>query len=152
MVNYIPGRNERTEERKQRNKERDSGPMRDLLNDLDNAKEEVMAAADEVTSAPKGAPEPDGKSSELIRLSEDGDIEQSPNYIKKASVNVVDKIYDEYDARRLGKSKQFLTDLAISRFADLLRGLNAIEYSEALNNDLQKDRLLKSNVWSIVRN
>ena len=125
--------------------------MRDLLNDLDNAKEEVVAAADEVTSAPKGAPEPDGKSSELIRLSEDGDIEQSPKYIKKASVKVVDKIYDEYDARRLEKSKQFLTDLVISRFADILRGLNAIEYSEALNDDLQKDRLLKSNLWSIVR-
>ena len=58
-------------------------------------------------------------------------------------MKVVDKIYDEYDARRLEKSKQFLTDLVISRFADILRGLNAIEYSEALNDDLQKDRLLK---------
>ena len=62
MVNYIPGRNERTDERKQRNKERDSGPMRDLLNDLDKAKEEVMAAADQVPSAPKEAPAADGKS------------------------------------------------------------------------------------------
>ena len=64
--------------------------MGDLLNDLDNAKEEVKAAADEVASAPKGAPELDRKRSELLRLSEDGEIEQSVKYLKKASMKVVD--------------------------------------------------------------
>ena len=62
-------------------------------------------------------------------------------------MNVVDKIYDEYEDRRLEKANQFLTNLFISRFADLLGavgGLNAIESSKTLNDDLQKDRLLKS--------
>lgn len=69
-------------------------------------------------------------------------------------MNVVDKIYDEYEDRRLEKANQFLTNLFISRFADLLGavgGLNAIESSKTLNDDLQKDRLLKSDVGSIVR-
>ena len=60
-------------------------------------------------------------------------------------MNVVDKIYDEYEDRRLEKANQFLTNLFISRFADLLGavgGLNAIESSKTLNDDLQKDRLL----------
>ena len=44
------------------------------MNDLDNAKEEVKATADEVASAPKGVPEPDRKRTELLRLSDDGEI------------------------------------------------------------------------------
>ena len=55
-------------------------------------------------------------------------------------MKVADKIYAEYEDRRLQKVNVFLTDLVRSRFSDILSGLDAIESSEALNNELQKDR------------
>ena len=66
-------------------------------------------------------------------------------------MKVADKIYAEYEDRRLQKVNVFLTDLVRSRFSDILSGLDAIESSEALNNELQKDRLLKSDIGTIVR-
>ena len=77
-------------------------------------------------------------------MSGDGEISQS-------SSKVIDKIYAGYEAQRLEKANQFLRDLAISRFADILGGLDAIESSESLNEELQKYRLLKSDIEIVVR-
>ena len=89
-------------------KEHNSDPMEDLSNDIHDTKEEVKAAADEVTSA--SAPVPNHKRRELLRLTEDSEIEQSCIHIKNASMKVVDKIYAEYEAGRLEKANVFLTD------------------------------------------
>ena len=40
--------------------------------------------------------------------------------------------------------------MAISKFADLLGGLDAIESSTELDKELQKDRLLKSDIESLL--
>ena len=68
-----------------------------------------------------------------------------------ASSKVLNKLYAEYEAKRIEKENQFLTDLAISRFAVILGGRDAIESSTEFNKELQSDRLLKSDVKSIVR-
>ena len=131
-------RNERTGGRRKNMKEHNSDPMEDLSNDIHDTKEEVKAAADEVTSA--SAPVPDHKRRELLRLTEDSEIEQSVMYLKKASMKVIGTINAEYEAGRLENTNVFLTDLVISRFYGILGVLDAIESSEALNNELQKDR------------
>ena len=68
-----------------------------------------------------------------------------------STAKVLNKLYAEYEARRLEKANQFLTEnLAISTFADLLGGLDAIESSTELDKELQKDWML-SDIESIVK-
>ena len=50
------------------------------------------------------------------------------------------------------KADEFLTDLLISRFANTLGGLDAIESPEESSKELKKDELLKRNVHSLVEN
>ena len=90
------------------------------------------------------------KREELIRLSEDGEISQSVQNLKKASDKVILKIHAEYEVKQAEKVNAFLTDLLISKFADLLGGLKAIESSEELEKELAKDKLLKRDVKSVI--
>ena len=89
------------------------------------------------------------KHEELLRLSEDGEIQQSVSNLKKASGKQILKIYAEYE-RQVEKANQFLTDLLISKFSDLLGRLEAIESSETLEKELAKDKLLKRDVKFLV--
>ena len=90
------------------------------------------------------------KREELIKLSEDGEISQSVQNLKKSSDKVILKIYAEYEVKQAEKANAFLTDLLISKFADLLGGLEAIESSEELEKELEKDKLLKRDLKSVV--
>ena len=90
------------------------------------------------------------KREELIRLSEDGEISQSPQNLKKASDKVILKIHAEYEAKQAVKANVFLTDLLISKLSDLLGGLEAIESSEELEKELVNDKLLQRDVKSVV--
>ena len=90
------------------------------------------------------------KHEELIRLSEDGEISQLVQNLKKVSDKIILKIYNEYEIKQAEKANVFLTDLLISKFADLLGGLEAIESSEELEKELVKDKLLKRDVKSVV--
>ena len=90
------------------------------------------------------------KRQELLRLSEDGEIPQSVASLKKASGKVVLKIYAEYERQQAEKANAFLTDLLVSKFADLLGGLEAIESSEELEKELSKDKLLRRDVKFLV--
>ena len=58
--------------------------LEDLVKELETANEEIkeVTADEEVKEEPS---EVDRKGSELVRLSEDGDIDQFVKYIKKAS-------------------------------------------------------------------
>ena len=48
------------------------------------------------------------------------------------------------------KANEFITDQLISKFADALGGLDAIEKPEVLYEELQEDDLLKSDVIKVV--
>ena len=85
-----------------------------------------------------------------MKLAEDGDLDKSVAYIKKASQKVIDKLYTEYERKRMQKANEFLTDLLISKFSNTLGGLDAIESPEELTNDLKKGELLKRDVFSLV--
>lgn len=93
----------------------------------------------------------DKKRAELIKSSEDGEIENTVKYVKKASAKVIERLYAELEAKRLERANAFLTDMLLSKYADLLGGLDAIESSEELAKDLQRDALLKRDVNSLVR-
>ena len=60
------------------------------------------------------------------------------------------KIYAEYERQQAEKANAFLTDLLVSKFADLLGGLEAIESSEELEKELSKDKLLRRDVKFLV--
>ena len=90
------------------------------------------------------------KKAELIKLSEDGEIEQSVKVIKKSSEKTINKMYAEYEAKQAEKANSFLTDMLISRFSDLLGGLDAIESSDELDKKLKADKFLRSDVKSII--
>ena len=90
-------------------------------------RDRIKAVSKEASSAPEEQvkahkQELDRRREELLRLPEDSDIDQSVKYLKKTSAKVLNKLYTEYEARRLEKANQFLTDPAISKFADLLEG------------------------------
>ena len=84
------------------------------------------------------------KHEELIRLSENGEISQSVQNLKKANDKVILKIYSEYEVIQAEKANVFLTYLLISKLLD------AIENSEELGKELQNDKLLKNDVKSVV--
>ena len=86
----------------------------------------------------------------LLKLSEDGDLDKSVAYIKKASHKVINKLYIEYERKRMQRANEFITDLLISKFANTLGGLDATESLEELTNELKKDKLLKRDVYSLV--
>ena len=90
------------------------------------------------------------KRNELLLLSEDGEIPQSVAQLKKSSGKQVLKIYGEYERQQAEKANVFLTDLLISKFADLLGGLDAIESSDELEKDIGKDKLLRRDVKLLV--
>ena len=83
-------------------------------------------------------------------MAEDGDLDKSVAYIKKASQKVINKLYTEYERKRMQKANEFLTDLLISRFTNTLGGFDAIESPEGLTKELNKDELLKRDVYSLV--
>ena len=87
---------------------------------------------------------------ELFLLSEDEEIPQSVAQLKKASGKQVMKIYAEYERQQTEKANAFLTDLLMSKFSDLLGGLEAIESSDELEKDLSKDKLLRRDVKFLV--
>ena len=74
-------------------------------------------------------------------------MDKSVAYIKKASQKVINKLYTEYERKRMQKANEFLTDLLISRFVNTL-GLDAIESTEELTKE--SDELLKGDVHSLV--
>ena len=117
----------------------------DLINELETADEEVKKATEDSKHEDNNK-----KRDELLKLAEDGDLDKSVAYIKKASQKVIDKLYTEYERKRMQKANEFLTDLLISRFSSTLGGLDAIEDAESLSDELRKDELLKRDVYSLV--
>ena len=90
------------------------------------------------------------KRDELLKFAEDGNLDKSVAYIKKASHKIINKLYTEYERNRMQKANEFITDLLISEFSNTLGGLDAIESPEELTNELKKDELLKRDVYSLV--
>ena len=102
----------------------------------------------------KVEPKPDNndfekKIDELLKLA-DGDLDKSVAYIKKASQKVVNKLYTEFERKRMQKANVFINDMVISKFCSTLGGFDAIESPEELYKELDKDELLKRDVNSIV--
>lgn len=127
--------------------------INDLVKEFDNANEEIKEAIEEdpikeLTEEYKD--DTNKRRSELIRLSEDGEIDQSVKYIKKVSAKIVGELYREYEKRRMQKANEFLTDLDISMFSGLIGGLAAAENPKEMEEDLTKDKQLKRDVENII--
>ena len=104
----------------------------------------------ESTEPTRHTDEIDKKRETLLRLAESGDIDKSVAYIKKASKKIVDKLYEEHERKQLRRTNEFITDAIISKFSETLGGLDAIESPEELAKELEKDELLKRDVYRVV--
>ena len=91
------------------------------------------------------------KRDDLLEGSRNGTVEKSEEYIRRAKKKVIEKMYAEEEAKRRRRADEFLTDFAISKLADLLGGLNAVEAPEELSDELKRDDLLRRDVMGLVR-
>ena len=92
----------------------------------------------------------DQKRMKIIQLAEIGEISQSVKYIKKASDNVICKLYAEYIYREQDKTNAVLVDTLIVKFADLLEMLNTVPSAKDLAVELREDKLLQGNVKTAI--
>ena len=127
--------------------------VEELLTDLESANETIIEKLNDAVNDEKPQEEQqlnDSKRDQLLKLAEDVELDKSVVYIKKASKKIIDKLFSEHERKRSQKANEFLTDLLLSKFADGLGGLDAIEKPEALSDELKKDELLKRDVLSLV--
>ena len=92
----------------------------------------------------------DQKRMKMIQLSEIGEVSQSVKYIKKASDNVICKLYAEYIYREQDKTNAVLVDTLIVKFSDLLEMLNTVPSAKDLAVELREDKLLQGNVKTAI--
>jgi hypothetical protein len=87
---------------------------------------------------------------ELIRLSNAGEIKQSESYLKKASGKVIMKIRREYIVAQREKANVVLAEALIEKFSDLMEAINMMDSGNELREQLNQDKLFKSDVKSVV--
>ena len=130
--------------------------IEELIDELDTANETITEEVENVDNdSTKDKPqvddmEVDKKRGTILKLAEDGEIDKSVSYIKKASQKIIDKLYTEHERKRMQKANEYLTDLLISKFSSTLGGLDAIESPDVLSDELKKDKMLKRDVYSLV--
>ena len=71
-------------------------------------------------------------------------------YIKKASDNVICKLYAEYLYREQDKTNAVLANTLIVKFADLLEMLDTVPSAKDLAVELKEDKLLQGNVKTAI--
>jgi hypothetical protein len=91
----------------------------------------------------------DGRA-ELIRLSNAGEIKQSESYLKKASGKVIMKIRREYIVAQREKANVVLAEALIEKFSDLMEAISMVDSGNELREELNQDKLFKSDVKSVV--
>ena len=124
----------------------------DLEEHLKEHIEEIKSPTDPLTDTQEADPqdEIERKRDELIKLSNDGQIDKSVSAIKKASNKTIEKICQRYEKDRMEKANVFLTDLFISKFCNLFGGFDAIEDPQILLEELKKDDLLKRDIQTVM--
>jgi hypothetical protein len=134
--------------------------MATASSDSESDNEIFQAALKKVEEAAKPLPkkkptasksQTERKREKLIELSNDGLIDRPTGFIRKANKSVVDKLYDEYENKRMSCASDFISTLIISKFATVLGSLNAVESSEKLSEELLSDKLLKDDVACLTR-
>ena len=116
-----------------------SNPSEEVKEIIEDVNKEVA----EVVSDENAKDDRNNKRVELSRFSKGGEINYSISAIKKASSKKIGKMYSNYERERMIKANEFLTDLLIFRFADLLGGLDAVQSVEELDKELRNHKLLK---------
>ena len=106
-----------------------NGTLEELVESLKDAELSIGESQTEVKEEQKGVTEiEDVKSKvdidlirgELIKSSENGEINQSVKYLKKASARVIEKIHKQFETDRLQKVSAIITDTLLSTFASTL--------------------------------
>jgi hypothetical protein len=87
---------------------------------------------------------------ELIRLSNAGEIKQAESYLKKASGKVIMKIRREYITAQREKANVVLVEALIEKFSNLMEAINMVDSGNELREELNQDKLFKSDVKSVV--
>ena len=87
---------------------------------------------------------------ELISLAEKGKIDYSWKYIQKANRDALEKINRKYDRKKLKLTNELVTDMVISKYADVLNHFKIIRNTNKLEQNLKGNALVKRDVKQIV--
>jgi hypothetical protein len=79
---------------------------------------------------------------ELIRLSNAGEIKQSESYLMK--------IRREYTITQREKANVVLAEALIEKVSDLMEAINMVDSGNELREELNQDKLFRSDVKSVV--
>lgn len=104
----------------------------------------------DTSSEVNDAEETERKRKELLLLSSDGEVSKSVAFINKASARSIEKLYAEYEAKRLEKNAEFLCDMLISKFSMVLGGLDAIEKPDEMEKELKNNPLLRKDLKTVM--
>jgi hypothetical protein len=72
------------------------------------------------------------------------------NSLKKASGKVIMKIRREYIVAQREKANVVLAEALIEKFSDLMEAINMVDSGNELREELNQDKLFKSDVKSVV--
>jgi hypothetical protein len=78
------------------------------------------------------------------------EIKQSESYLKKASGKVIMKIRREYIVAQREKANVVLAEALIEKFSDLMEAISMVDSGNELREELNQDKLFKSDVKSVV--
>ena len=86
----------------------------------------------------------------LISLAERGKINYSPEYIKRANRDTLEKIKIKYDRKITEKSSKMVSNLLVSKLSDILEKTDLIESSDVLKQKLDENELFKEELDELV--
>ena len=87
---------------------------------------------------------------ELLRLVAERKIKYTEKYIRKASDEVLEKIYNEHQRNEFDEKNEQLAELLIKKFSKLMKSLEAVKDNISLENDLASNELLKRDLKSVI--
>ena len=87
---------------------------------------------------------------ELLSLSEKGKLNYAPKYIQKANRDTLEKIKRRYDRKQLELTNELVTDMVISKYAEVLNHFKIIRNPIKLEQKLKENDLVKKEVKNLV--
>ena len=87
---------------------------------------------------------------ELLSLSEKGKLNYAPKYIQKANRDTLEKIKRRYDRKQLELTNELVTDMVISKYAEVLKQFKIVNDSVKLEQNLKENDLVKKDVKNLV--
>ncbi len=71
-------------------------------------------------------------------------------YIKKASQDALEKIKGEHERKQVEETNEYLSDTLIGKFSEFMEGLEMIENTESMEEELARNKMIKRDLKVIL--